>query len=195
MGVAFGCVGNTIRLRSGLYFDLGDPHEDQFTIEDIAGALSKICRFGGQIECFYSVAEHSYWCGYQAECDGLTPDEIAAVFLHDAAEAFVGDVVKPLKLMLEEFGRIERRIESVIERKFGVDFDKHKKAIQKIDHEMLIAERRSMFSADDVQWAGEDAVRRLTHQFGRFQPSYAENLFLVAAKGWLPDRQAKGGAE
>ena len=192
MEVAFGCVGSTIRLRSGLYFDLSDPREDQFTIEDIAGALSKICRFGGQIECFYSVAEHSYWCGYQAECDGLTPDEIAAVFLHDAAEAFVGDVVKPLKLLLGEFGRIERRIEGVIERKFGIDFGKHKKAIQKIDHEMLIAERRSMFSADDVQWEGEDSVRRLTCQFGRWRPSYAESAFLISAKRWVLGRE-KGG--
>lgn len=189
MGVAFGCVGNTIRLRSGCYLDLSDPREDQFTLEDIAGGLSKICRFGGQIECFYSVAEHSYWCGHQAACDGLSRDEICAVLFHDAAEAFVGDVVKPLKLMLGEFGRIERRIEGVLERKFGVNFGKHKKVIRKIDNEMLIAERRAMFSADDVQWAGEETVRRLTHQFGRWTPQYAEDVFLNAAKQWL----AKGG--
>lgn len=189
MGVAFGCVGNTIRLRSGCYLDLSDPREDQFTLEDIAGGLSKICRFGGQIECFYSVAEHSYWCGYQAVCDGLSRDEICAVFLHDAAEAFVGDVVKPLKLMLGEFGRIERRIEGVIERKFGVDFGKHENAIRKIDNEMLIAERRAMFSVDDVQWPGEEAVRRLPIQFGKWSSGYAEDVFLNAAKQWL----AKGG--
>ncbi len=41
MGVAFGCVGNTIRLRSGRYFDLSDPQEDQFTLEDIAGGLRR----------------------------------------------------------------------------------------------------------------------------------------------------------
>lgn len=190
MGVEFGCVGNTIRLRSGLYLDLSDPRENQFTLEDVAGALSKICRFGGQIECFYSVAEHSYWCGYQAECDGLSRDEVCAVLLHDAAEAFVGDVVKPLKIMLGEFGRIERRVEGVIERKFGVDFGRHKNVIRKIDQEMLIAERRAMFSVDDVQWPGEDDVRRLTHQFGKWLPPCAEEVFLSAAKQWL----LKGGA-
>ena len=190
MGVAFGCVGNTIRLRSGRYLDLSDPSEDQFTLADIAGGLSKICRFGGQIECFYSVAEHSYWCGYQAVCDGLSCDEVSAVLLHDAAEAFVGDVVKPLKLMLGEFGRIERRIEAVIERKFGVDFGMHKNAIRKIDREMLIAERRAMFSVEDVKWTGEDEVRRLTHQFGKWPSPYAEDVFLNAAKQWL----LKGGA-
>lgn len=191
MGVVFGCVGNTIRLRSGLYLDLSDPREDQFTLEDIAGGLSKICRFGGQIECFYSVAEHSYWCGYRAECDGLSRDEICAVLLHDAAEAFVGDVVKPLKIMLGEFGRVERRVEGVIERKFGVDFGRHKNAIRKIDQEMLIAERRAMFSVDDVQWTGEDTVRRLALTFGRWNPSLAEEVFLKYVKKWLE----KGGAE
>lgn len=44
----FGCVANSIRLRSGRYLDLADPKPDQFTLDDIAGALSKICRFGGQ---------------------------------------------------------------------------------------------------------------------------------------------------
>lgn len=191
MGVAFGCVGNTIRLRSGCYFDLSNPHEDQFTIKDIAGALSKICRFGGQIDCFYSVAEHSYWCATQAIYDGLTEFEVAAVLMHDAAEAFVGDIVKPLKMMLPEFSAIEDRVERVIEGKFGVDFRAYKSQIRKIDHEMLIAERRSMFSADDVQWAGEATVRRLVVDFQKWTPFEAERHFLRMAKDWLPNREGE----
>lgn len=192
MGVAFGCVGNTIRLRSGHYLDLSNPQKNQFTIEDIAGGLSKICRFGGQIDCFYSVAEHAYWCATQAICDGLTRSEVAAVLMHDAAEAFVGDIVKPLKIMLPEFLAVEGRVERVIEGKFGVDFRTCKSQIRKIDHEMLIAERRSMFSADDVQWAGETTVRRLVVDFQKWTPFQAEGHFLRMAKDWLPN---KGGAE
>mgnify|MGYP000629654760 FL=1 len=56
---AFGCVNNTIRLVSGHYLDLANPMPDQFEIDDIAGGLSRICRFGGQCPQFYSVAEHS----------------------------------------------------------------------------------------------------------------------------------------
>lgn len=188
MGVAFGCVGNTIRLRSGCYLDLADPQCDHFTIEDIAGGLSKICRFGVQIDCFYSVAEHAYWCATQAGHDGLPEFVVAAVLMHDAAEAFIGDVVKPLKLMLTDFSKIEDRIERVIEHKFGVDFRTHKNNIRKIDHEMLIAERRAMFSADDVQWSGEETVRRLDVDFQKWIPSQAERHFLRMASDFLPYR-------
>lgn len=100
---AFGCVGNTIRLRSGLYLNLADPRPEQFTFGDIAGALSKICRFGGQIERLYSVAEHCVHCCDLARREGQNLDTQAAALMHDAAEAFCGDVVKPLKIMLPRF--------------------------------------------------------------------------------------------
>jgi hypothetical protein len=169
-GAAFGCVKNTIRLRSGRYFDFMDPQPDQFTIEDIAGALAKICRFGGQIERFYSVAEHCCLCASVAFEDGLPLPALKAVFLHDAAEAFCGDVVKPLKVMLPEYGAIERRVEAVIQEKFGVDFEAERNHIISIDRGMLMAERRALFSPDRVVWTGENEARRLA----------------VTPCGWLP---------
>ena len=175
---AFGCVKNTIRLRSGRYFDFLDPQPDQFTIEDIAGALSKICRFGGQIERFYSVAEHSCLCAKVAQDDGLSQDTIRAVLLHDAAEAFCGDVVKPLKVMLSEYGPVEKRVEAVIQLKFGVDFEAERKHIREIDHGMLIAERRALFSPDQVEWTGEKQARRLDVKLMGWLPLMAESRFL-----------------
>lgn len=182
MGVAFGCVGNTIRLRSGRYFDLSDPQPDQIEFSDIAGALSKICRFGGQIERFYSVAEHCYHCGLVAMHDGLSPDAIKAVLLHDATEAFVGDMVKPLKVMLPEYSEIELRVERAIEQKFDVDFAAHAEAVREIDFAMLIAERRAMFSVDDVQWTGEENARRLRVQFPCWNPPEAEAMLVIRAR-------------
>lgn len=177
-GSAFGCVKNTIRLRSGRYFDFIDPQADQFTIEDIAGALSKICRFGGQIERFYSVAEHSCLCAQVALEDGLNLDALKAVFLHDAAEAFCGDVVKPLKVMLPEYAVVEKRVERVIQNKFGVDFEAQRKHVVEIDRGMLMAERRALFTPDKVTWAGENEARRLTVQPCGWLPVEAEAQFL-----------------
>lgn len=104
----FGCINNTIRLRSVRYFDIANPQPDQFTLKDIAGALSKICRFGGHCPRFYSVAEHLVHCAEQAEKDRLPKHTRIAVFAHDFTEAFCGDVVKPLKVLLPR--QLKRRL-------------------------------------------------------------------------------------
>lgn len=159
---AFGCVGHTIRLYSGGYLNLEDPKPEQFTLIDIAKGLSNICRFGGQIGQFYSVAQHCLTCYDVAKADGCSFDECVAVLMHDAAEAFVGDMVKPLKELITGFVRVEDRVAECIEAKFGIDFAMHKDLIREIDHAILIAERRSLFSADKVIWTGEDSVRNLS---------------------------------
>lgn len=177
----FGCVKNTIRTRSGRYFDLLDPKPDQFTLEDIAGALSKMCRFGGQIDRFYSVAEHCYHCAALAEKDGASLAVRRAALMHDAAEAFVGDVVKPLKIMLPEYDAIERRVELVIVEKFGLEGTVDWPPVKEIDRAMLIAERRALFSADEVVWTGEKLVRQLDVKFVCWPPVLAEQAFLSVA--------------
>lgn len=182
MKPVFGCYKSTIRVRSGSYFDLTDPKPEQFTLDDIAGALSKICRFGGQVDSFYSVAEHCYHCAQQAALDGLPLETQIALLLHDATEAFVGDMVKPLKVLLPQYSEIEQRVEAVIAEKYGIDFAREEYSIGKIDREMLIAERHALFSRDDVTWTGENEVRQLDPQFHRWGPVDAEiGFFRLAA--------------
>ena len=171
---AFGHIGNRIKVRSGTYLDLSNPQPDQFTLLDIGAGLSKICRFGGQIQRFYSVAEHSYHCFNIARGDGLSLDVQLAVLFHDATEAFIGDVVKPLKLMLPQYSEVEARIERVIAEKFGIDFEAAKDAIASIDHAVLMAERREIFGADGVKWIGEDSARRLSIDVGYWPPELGE---------------------
>lgn len=150
----FGCVGNTIKLRSGRYFDFANPRPEQFTIGDIASGLAKCCRFGGQAPRFYSVAEHSMLCCALAKQEGRTIGELRAVLMHDAAEAFTGDIVKPLKIMLLDFGAIEARVEEAIAYKWGLDFTSP--VIKSIDRSMLIFERNQLWpEGDGVEWEGE----------------------------------------
>ena len=183
MSAAFGCVGNTIRLRSGRYLDLLHPQPDQFSFYDIAGALSKVCRFGGQIDSFYSVAEHSVHCSWQAEWDGHEHhEECVAALLHDAAEAFVGDLVKPLKVLLPTYVAVEKTLEAVIGRKFGVEFERHADVVREIDRAMLIAERKALFRRQDkVLWAGEESCRVLAPNIGSWIPPDAESRFIFRA--------------
>ena len=178
---AFGCVDNTIRLRSGRYFDLADPQPEQVDISDIAGALSKICRFGGQVGRYYSVAEHSVHCAGVAHVDGLCLDAQRAVFLHDAAEAYIGDVVKPIKVMLPDYARIEARVEAAIGVRFGIDFTIWADVIRGIDRGMLIAERKALFGHDGIEWTGEKTARVLAADFQCWYPSVAESTFRAVA--------------
>lgn len=188
---AFGCVKNTIRLRSGRYFDLRNPQPEQFTLADIAGALSKMCRFGGQIDRFYSVAEHSCLCCWQTVQDGACEGVQRAALMHDAAEAFIGDVVKPLKVMLPEYAAIEGAVEYVIRSKYRLLTGPETwAAVKEIDRAMLIAERRALFTADGVEWTGERGCRALSMEcgFSCWEPELAEECFLrYAAKLGIAD--------
>src|ERR1700742_76738 len=108
-------VGPSIMLHSGAWFDFASPHTSDFTAEDIAQGLAHICRYSGQCSRFYSVAEHSLLVSDVAE--GF---EFEAL-LHDAAEAFIGDITRPLKQMLPEFKRIEAEVERAILERFGIE--------------------------------------------------------------------------
>lgn len=107
----------TIYLNNGSYFNFLEPESSSFTIYDIANALSKICRFTGQGDNFYSVAEHSIFVSY------LVPEEFAMeALLHDASEAFIGDVSTPLKNLLPDYKVIEANIEREIFSRFNLTY-------------------------------------------------------------------------
>lgn len=99
--------------------NLHEPTVAMISHRDIAHGLSKICRFGGQIRHFYSVAQHSVIVSRKA------PESLKkAALIHDFSEAYLGDVIKPLKVMLgTSYSDIEERFMRVICDKFKVPYD------------------------------------------------------------------------
>lgn len=155
----FGCVNNTIKTFTGRYFDLRNPRSSMVHSVDLAHALALTNRFGGQSPYPYSVAQHSVWC-YRVAIKLKLDDGIQlACLLHDATEAYVGDVVKPLKIMLSDFDQIEDGVEkAIMEWAGGTESAWKADIVTTIDRAALLAERDFLWPRNDgMKWPGEDS--------------------------------------
>lgn len=111
-------TGNTIRTVTGLYVDVINPHPDMFCIEDIAHSLSHQCRFGGHLHRFYSVAQHSYRVSKSRH---VPQRHQLTALMHDATEAYLLDMPRPIKRQLPDYKAVEARLNYAIAEKFGFD--------------------------------------------------------------------------
>ncbi|SQC88202.1 Uncharacterised protein [Klebsiella pneumoniae] len=133
------------RVSQHFYFCNSGP--DIVYIEDIALALSNLCRFTGHLDEFYSVAQHSVLASY------LVPSEFALeALLHDASEAYCNDIAAPLKALLPDYRGIEKWVEGLISQKFGTP-ETISPEVKQADLIMLATERRDLFIDDDTEWA------------------------------------------
>lgn len=178
---SFGCHANKIKVAKGHYVDLIEPDPSTIEIESIAAALSKICRFGGHCPKFYSVAEHCVHAAILAQDFGFGREAMRAVLLHDAAEAYIGDMVRPIKVSMPSFYELESRIERAIELAFGIRFAEHIDTITRFDRMMLKAEKRCFWPDDTSKWTGFDQIEDCAVSFSLHTPSTAERWFLSVA--------------
>jgi hypothetical protein len=111
---------NYIRTFTGIYMNVFEPTPEMICIEDIAHALSHQCRFGGHLPEFYSVAEHSWYCSKLVK-----PEHQLAALLHDASEAYLLDVPRPIKQCLTNYKEIEHGLMLAIAEKFGFEYPLH----------------------------------------------------------------------
>lgn len=168
-------------------FDLEDPQPDMVFIEDIAEALSKLCRFSGHCSTFYSVAEHSVRVCYGELNDA---NESVAWFerhgleglLHDAAEAYIGDITSPIKGLIPEIAVIERRIDAAIRERFGLPAEMSS-AVAAADIRALAGEARQLFRGQHgMQWPQLEGFAWSTvvvRSHPTMSPMEAERLFYI----------------
>jgi hypothetical protein len=170
-----------ILTASGRYFDFTEPDPQSIDIDDIAVALSRICRFTGHPTHFYSVAQHSVLVSY------LVPREYALQgLLHDASEAYLGDVSSPLKQLLPDYKVIEKRVEHAIALRFGLPTPLHP-SIKEADLCALVTERRDLMPdpipgyrvIDSVAWSWTADIAPVPATLPAYTPPVAKAAFLA----------------
>lgn len=165
-----------IRTYSGEQFHFEDPKN--IKIGDIAHALSNICRWTGHVNSFYSVAQHSVICSARCQRFALR------ALLHDAAEAYIGDINKPLKNLLgQTIIDIEHKIQDAIWLRYGLDVPTEEEArvVKSIDTAVGMMESQQLLGAKDLPcYIGVRPLYGL--QIEPLCPHDAESLFLQRFK-------------
>ena len=118
------------------------PKKEDFNIADIAHALSQMTRANGHFRSFYSVAQHCLACSFEAEARGYSSRLVLALLLHDAPEAYLSDLTRPVKLGLPDYSEIEERLQEALYAAFGITelSPEEKRMIAAVDDDMLYYE-------------------------------------------------------
>lgn len=135
-------MSDCITTFSKVRFNPLNPKKEDILVDDIAHALSLMTRANGHFPEFYSVAQHSIFCCEEALARGYSNRVALACLLHDASEAYMADIIRPVKKHLSEYLEIEEKLQTFIYRNFiGEDLsDEELKLVSFIDNAMLYNE-------------------------------------------------------
>lgn len=161
---------------TGKKVDVILPSDIMFDIRDIAHSLSNQCRFAGHCRTFYSVAEHSIYVSM------ILPDKLKLCgLLHDATEAYLTDLPRPLKNgPLSNYKEIEDRVQAYLCHWFNVPYP-FPREVYHADNVLLATEKRDLLSVPPAEWESlppaSDSIR-ITGMLRPMGPKVAEFLFL-----------------
>lgn len=165
-------TGDWVQTYTGRGFYPLDPRVEDIDPIDIAHALSLLCRYGGHVSRFYSVAEH---CVLMSQA--VSPENALWALLHDATEAYVGDVVRPLKQMLPDYIEIEKDLMAVICRKYGLTLDMPEE-VYAADTRILLDEKKVLMTGEFLPWDALQGMEPLSVFVNGWDPKTAEQEYL-----------------
>jgi hypothetical protein len=150
---------NWIQTYSGRRFYLDEPRAEDVDIIDIAVALSRIARFGGHTYVFYSVAQHSVLASQHVLIPGeVYSDDCAywatlSALLHDATEAYCGDLTRPLKIVVgKAYSNVEAAVYRAIATRFNLP-ESLPSSVKLVDNRLLMTERRELMRVTKDIWS------------------------------------------
>ena len=149
-----------------------DPKAEDVNIKDIAHSLSLQCRFNGHCKRFYSVAQHSVLVSLIVK-----PEQKLAALLHDAAETYFGDIIRPVRKNIKQIQPIEDKILKTILEHFKIkNYDENE--ILKADNIVLITEKRDLLSQSPDEWKEAKGSKPFPKKIRALPPKIAEEMFL-----------------
>lgn len=169
--------GPYLQTVSGRFVNPFDPDPAQLDPGDIACALANVCRFGGHCRPFYSVAQHSVIVSELVEARGGDVEDVFAALMHDATEAYLGDMPHPIKHrspLGAAFREAEAALEAVLRERFSIKADVPE--IKRVDRALLATERRTV-SGESWAWPELEGVEALDLELVAWTPDEAERAF------------------
>lgn len=167
-----------MQLGHGRIFYPLDPRPEEVFITDIARSLSRIMRYNGHSDKPISVAQHSMQAGYLAIKDKINAYWVMAILMHDAAEAYVGDVIRPMKIHMPRFREIEDRVDAVIKEALNIPHCPPE-VIKHYDNLAWAWEKRDLFKSSR-EWPATPKLPDNLHVMTAWPMADAEGAFVVA---------------
>lgn len=153
-----------------------EPHAADVDLLDVAHALSLICRFGGHCSRHYSVAQHS------VHVSRLVPAALAMQgLMHDAAEAYLGDVIRPVKRHVGGYDLLEARVMLAVRERFNLPVltTPERAEVKRADNVALVTERRDLVAPHVWKWREDElGVAADPEPIVALEPAAAESLFV-----------------
>lgn len=167
-----------IQTVSGLKFPLDNIHPEVILIDDIAHALAMLCRFNAQCLRPYSVSEHSVHVSRE-----IRQDLALLGLMHDAAEAYLGDVPGPLKKHLPDFCKFEDRLSTAIAAKFAftipAEDSQEARELKRADLQLLVDEKAKIMAPEPEPWRDDLPPVKDPSRVECWAPEQAKAQFLA----------------
>jgi hypothetical protein len=161
---------------TGKKFTFQKPTPEIICIRDIAHALALLTRYNGHTIKFYSVAEHCVLLTRYMRKKGYPTRMLMTCLLHDAAEAYIGDMPRPVKVRLPSFKRVENVIAKVISEKYHLYWPEPK-ALKSVDRRALTDERAQAMPPSNNHWMADD-LEPIGIELKFWSPAQAEAKFM-----------------
>lgn len=171
-------VGDWMQTYTGRQFWPLDPRHSEIDIRDIAHALSLQCRFAGHVRTFYSVAEHSIRVERYIRTRGEPESVQLWGLLHDASEAYLVDLPRPIKVHMANYLAAERVLELVLAERFGLTWPRPS-IVTEADQILLATEQRDLMTKPPTPWDKWLTEEPLVEKIYPMKSWEAENQYMT----------------